>query len=162
MCEFSVIEAHTQTYIHTCMHACIGGLSPLGVLSSLVLGDHPDPRRHHTQRVGPHAGGASYAGFCVCVYAFMYVYVHCVVHGEHSRVDPGRLEAREGHLAHERRKHLRAVVHPVAAREQTQAAHAGAVSVSCTWDMRRPTPYPACKPAFNTAVLYCAYSDSLS
>ena len=82
----------------------------------------------------------------VCVYAFMYVYVyvHCVVHGEHSRVDPGRLEAREGHLAHERRKHLRAVVHPVAAREQTQAAHAGAVSVSCTWDMRRPTPYPAC------------------
>ena len=100
----------------------------------------------------------------VCVYAFMYVYVyvHCVVHGEHSRVDPGRLEAREGHLAHERRKHLRAVVHPVAAREQTQAAHAGAVSVSCTWDYTLPCMQACIQYCCIVLCVLTLHSDSLS
>ena len=48
------------------------------------------------------------------------MYVLCAVHGEHPRVDSCSVQAREGHPAHERREHLRAVVHPVAARQQTQ------------------------------------------
>ena len=63
-----VSDTHTHSrthYTHPPIHTYppsprLGCVSPLGVLPALVLGDHPDPRRHHAPRAGPHAGTVRY------------------------------------------------------------------------------------------------------